>query len=180
MKIANLFTGLRIVLLVPLFWLLWRGPGWGALAVYLLAGVTDVADGWLARRLNQTSRFGAFFDKLADRLLTITVAVGLIAFRPQPWPVVVACLILVMRDAVVASLNEFLPGKLDITVSTVEKVKITLNWLGFGLLMSPDLLLPWGMSHALGVILLAASALVCLTTLMDYGRRAYKVMKAET
>jgi CDP-diacylglycerol--glycerol-3-phosphate 3-phosphatidyltransferase/cardiolipin synthase len=51
---------------------------WAALAVLAAAGITDVADGWLARRLNMTSATGAALDAIADKLFAITVAVALV------------------------------------------------------------------------------------------------------
>lgn len=69
MGLANWLTILRIVL-IPAFVMLlvYRRPGW-ALAVFTLAALTDLADGWVARRRRSQSRLGAFLDPLADKLL---------------------------------------------------------------------------------------------------------------
>ena len=178
MKIANLFTGARILLMAPLFWLLMHGPDWLALGVFLLAGATDIADGWLARRLNQASRFGAFFDLLADRILTLVISIGLIVHNPRDLWLVLACMVLIGRNSVVAGLNEALSGQLDIKVSALEKAKITFNFLGFGLLMSPAFPVAAWTSHGAGVTCLVISALLCLVTLADYGSRARKAFIA--
>ncbi len=178
MKIANLFTGLRIVLMAPLFWLLLQGPGWWTLFVFLLAGLTDIADGYLARRLNQASRFGAFFDLLADRILTLVVGIGLIIAQPHNLPLIIACIVLIGRNSVVAGLNEALPGKLDIKVSALEKVKIAANFIGFAMLMTPPLFarasLTW---NDWGTLALSLSAVLCLATLGDYSSRAWRAFR---
>jgi cardiolipin synthase len=78
LTIPNVLSGLR-VLGVPLFLWLILGPerdGW-ALIVLMLAGITDYADGWLARRLNQTSRLGQLLDPAADRLYIVATLIGL-------------------------------------------------------------------------------------------------------
>ena len=178
MKIANILTGTRIATLVPLFWLLSQGPSWLALGIFLLAGVTDILDGYLARKLNQASKFGAFFDLLADRLLTLTLVFGLL-IAPNTPPIVIPCLILVGRDMLVSGLNEALPGQLNIRVSLLERFKIFFQFAGFAILMMPPLFaaqagIVW---KDWGLIALSVSALLCLATLGDYIGRAVKAFK---
>jgi cardiolipin synthase len=104
--VPNLVSMLRL-LGVPLFLWLVLGPeadGW-ALAVLALAGVTDWADGYLARRLDQTSKLGEVLDPVADRLYILAVVVGL-AFRDiVPWWVAI---VLPLRDALLWGLVPFL------------------------------------------------------------------------
>ncbi|HTU46378.1 MAG TPA: CDP-alcohol phosphatidyltransferase family protein [Bryobacteraceae bacterium] len=71
--LPNLLTAMRIALIAPFGWLCMRGYDISALSVFLFAGVTDTVDGTLARRFNQSSKFGRLADPLADKLLT-TVA----------------------------------------------------------------------------------------------------------
>ena len=78
LTIPNALSALR-VLGAPLFLWLILGPerdGW-ALIVLMLSGITDYADGWLARRLNQTSRLGQLLDPAADRLYILATLIGL-------------------------------------------------------------------------------------------------------
>jgi cardiolipin synthase len=92
---------------VPVFLWLVLGPeadGW-ALALLMVSGITDYLDGWLARRLDQTTRLGQVLDPVADRLYILAVVVGL-AFREIiPWWV---ALILPLRDALLWVLVPFL------------------------------------------------------------------------
>lgn len=99
--VPNLLSVIRLAGL-PLFAWLLLGPhadGW-ALAVLILSGITDWADGKLARLLNQTSRLGALLDPFVDRLYVVTTLVGFGVRDLVPWWVV---LVLVGRDVVLAA-----------------------------------------------------------------------------
>ena len=76
--LPNLISMIRLAG-VPVFLWLVLGPeadGW-ALALLMVSGITDFLDGWLARRLNQTSVVGQILDPVADRLYILAVVVGL-------------------------------------------------------------------------------------------------------
>ena len=181
--ISNLLTLTRIALAVPLFWLLQSDGSyhrWAALCVFLLAGLTDVADGYLARRLGQTSAFGAMFDLLADRLLTLALVAAFIAHGQLTGLMTAVVLVLVVRDFVVAGLNEALPGRLDIQVGLLERIKITCQFFGFGFLIVPDFRLPDVSLYAnsFGVVVLMVAAVVALVSLVDYAARARKAFAA--
>ncbi len=84
--VPNLLSFARL-LGVPLFLWLLLGPhadGW-ALAILMISGVTDWADGVLARKLNQTSTLGALLDPLADRLYILATLAGLVLRQVIPW-----------------------------------------------------------------------------------------------
>lgn len=100
LTVPNLLSVLRL-LGVPLFLWLLLGPhadGW-ALLVLALSGITDWADGVLARKLDQLSRLGALLDPLADRLYILATLVGLVLRQVIPWELAV---VLVGRDVVLA------------------------------------------------------------------------------
>lgn len=173
-KIANVLTGARLCLMVPLFALLTQGPGYAALAVFLLAGLTDILDGYLARKLNQASPFGAFFDLLADRMLTLTLFAGLLSFGAPSLGLIVVAVVLIGRDLLVAGLNEALPGQLNIRVTPLERIKIACQFLGFALLITPAMAEPvlWAQ---VGLGALYVGAALSVMTMIDYSRRAAKV-----
>jgi cardiolipin synthase len=92
---------------VPLFlWLILvpEADGW-ALLVLMLSGVSDYLDGYLARRLHQTSKLGEILDPVADRLYILAVVIGLAVRDIIPWWV---ALILPLRDALLWCLVPFL------------------------------------------------------------------------
>ena len=102
MNLPNLLTLLRIIL-VPVFLYMLFQPDIlmriGALAVFAFASFTDLLDGWLARKLNQESAFGKFFDPLADKFLVIATLIGFVAldkFIPM-WMV----LVIIARDVLI-------------------------------------------------------------------------------
>ncbi|MDP3997317.1 MAG: CDP-alcohol phosphatidyltransferase family protein [bacterium] len=66
---ANAVTAVRLVLIIFFVWLLLAGEVTAATIMFILAWLLDAADGWLGRRLNQTTDFGYYFDKAVDRLL---------------------------------------------------------------------------------------------------------------
>lgn len=84
--VPNLLSVLRLAG-VPLFlWLvLVPEADWWALAVLMLSGVTDFLDGYLARKLNQTSVVGQILDPVADRLYILAVVIGLALRDIIPW-----------------------------------------------------------------------------------------------
>jgi cardiolipin synthase len=101
LTIPNLLSFARL-LGVPLFLWLLLGPhadGW-ALAVLMISGFTDWADGVLARKLNQMSKLGALLDPLADRLYILAALFGLVIRDVIPWWLAA---ILIGRDLVLLS-----------------------------------------------------------------------------
>ena len=179
--ISNAITSIRLVLLAPLFLLASAASAefrWMALAVFLTAGLTDVLDGFVARKLGETSKAGAMLDLLADRLLTLTVVVALAASGALRGVWLAAGGLLIARDLAVATLNETLPGQLDIRVSPAERVKIALQFSAFALLIAPPIHPMQGPdSHDLGRWALGAAALLACATVVDYGRRAARAWR---
>lgn len=131
----NLLTLLRI-LLVPVFILAyylsysWAPPL--ATILFVLAALTDWLDGYLARRLNQTSAFGAFLDPVADKLM-VASALVLLASDPRVQARVIdvrlftiVVIIIIGREITVSALREWmaeLGGRARVAVSVVGKLK---------------------------------------------------------
>ena len=115
--VPNVLTMIRL-LLVPVFVIVYfrtaAEPKYAALAVFAAASLTDMLDGFLARKLNQITDFGKLFDPLADKLMVLTALVCQALTGVFPWAavIVVACkelfmviggLFLLSRDVVVYS-----------------------------------------------------------------------------
>jgi cardiolipin synthase len=192
--VSNAITLFRTFLTLPLFLLLaLGGDARIALALFLGAGLLDMVDGKVARARNETSAFGAMIDLLGDRLLTAAAVIGLIATGSN---FALAGIVLIARDLIVASMNEALPGKLEIKVSVLEKIKIVAAFLGLSLLIAGECFLQawqraasdgvntgmesWnqaalaGVSFQAGGIMLIIAAVLTLVTLVDYWRRALR------
>ena len=82
--ISNILTVIRVAL-IPIVVAIYLvgGSGYLTAGLFLLAGITDWADGYLARKRNELSAFGAFLDPVADKLMVCAVLVLLVADRDQ-------------------------------------------------------------------------------------------------
>jgi CDP-diacylglycerol--glycerol-3-phosphate 3-phosphatidyltransferase len=166
---------MRAVLVGPLLWSLHRdGQGVSLLTAALLGLATgsDLVDGWLARRLGQTSRLGRILDPLADKVLLGGLAVGLLMWRSYPMWLV--GLLLVRDGAIVAIGLVFLRRRaLVIAASALGKastVVLSITAVAW-VLPFPDLL---RQSLAMG-----AGALLVLSGL-GYARTAWRLATADT
>ena len=75
--IPNLITGLRFILVIPISVFIYQGNYFTALVLFIVAGLSDGLDGYLARRFNWTSEFGQFADPLADKCLILATLLAL-------------------------------------------------------------------------------------------------------
>lgn len=121
-QLPNAITALRILLVAPIAWLLWRGHYSGALALMAVAGVSDLVDGALARRYEWRSEFGAMLDPVADKLMVVILFVVLTVQGHLPlWLAVVV----VARDGVIllgAGVYRWLFGEVSIAPTLISKV----------------------------------------------------------
>ncbi|NBB92539.1 MAG: CDP-alcohol phosphatidyltransferase family protein [Gammaproteobacteria bacterium] len=98
--IPNLLTIGRMVVVPPLVWLLLIGQFQWALALAVFAGVSDLLDGWLARRFSWQSRWGGIFDPLADKLLMVAGYLTLGWLGELPWWLIG---LVILRDLVIVA-----------------------------------------------------------------------------
>lgn len=146
--IPNQITLFRIIL-IPIFLIVFYLPlswsNFGAFAVFWLASVSDALDGYLARKLNQSSAFGAFIDPVADKLMVVAALV-MIAQDYQTWWVSIPAIIMIAREVFISALREFMSsrGKRDIiAVSNMGKYKTAAQMLGImGLIWQPSYDIP--------------------------------------
>jgi cardiolipin synthase len=158
--LPNLITGLRFLLLLPLYLCLTQGDNperWAALGLYVFAGLTDVLDGRIARSLGQATSLGHLLDRMADVLLTLTAVIGLLVNGTiRDWTAA-AALVVIGRE--VAH-----PRPHAVEVDWLERVKIALQFIGLGLMMAPWA--PGLDSHAAGGWVFIACAGLTLMTLV--------------
>ena len=130
MTLANQLTLIRILLiplLVIVFYLPydWRFPV--SSMIFLLAAVTDWLDGWVARKFDQSTPFGAFLDPVADKLMVAVALVLLVEVHDSPLFAVPA-VIIIGREIVISALREWmaeLGKRASVAVSMMGKVKTT-------------------------------------------------------
>jgi cardiolipin synthase len=89
LSIPNLITLGRVIFIHIIFWLLVSGQTRAAFLLFVLAGVTDAVDGWLAKRWNMQTELGAYLDPMADKLLIVSIYVALgVAGELPSWLVI--------------------------------------------------------------------------------------------
>lgn len=93
MNTANKLTMLRVIL-IPVYLVVWylnfAGNNYVALAIFIIASLTDLLDGYIARHYNQVTDFGKFMDPLADKVLVLTAMICFCAMGRLPaWALVI-------------------------------------------------------------------------------------------
>ena len=183
MNIPTFLTFIRIGL-IPIFVLAYYLPvTWANIAttaIFVLAGVTDWFDGYLARRLNQTSAFGAFLDPVADKLMVAVALILLMQTHPNAWMAVPAAII-IGREITVSALREWmaeLGKRAHVAVSFLGKYKTALQILALILLLyhKPLLGLP---TQLIGFALLYLAAGLTVWSMFVYLETAWTVLRAK-
>lgn len=181
MKIPNILTLLRIIL-IPVFILVYYMPGpWASLAsaaIFSLAAITDWFDGYLARRLEQSTPFGAFLDPVADKLMVASALVVLVETFAEPW-ITVPAIIIIGREIVISALREWMAevGKrARVAVSMIGKIKTTLQMASIIVLLAFPALSPL---TEIGVIALYGASLLTLWSMMLYLKAAWPFLKED-
>lgn len=175
MNIPNILTLARIAfipLLVVLFYLpfSWSMPV--AAGLFGLASITDWLDGYLARRWNQSTPFGAFLDPVADKLMVV-VALALLIERYDTLVLTLPALVIIGREIVISALREWMAemGKRGmVAVSWVGKLKTTLQMVSLLILLA---LPPTHEFALLGVIVLYTAAILTLWSMIQYLKAAW-------
>jgi CDP-diacylglycerol---glycerol-3-phosphate 3-phosphatidyltransferase len=179
LNLPNLITLLRI-LLIPLIvgvfylpdaWLAEPGKNTAACSIFIVAALTDWLDGYLARRLNQMSAFGAFLDPVADKLVVVGALIVLLKLGRVD---MVIGLIIVGREIAISALREWMAQvgrSRSVAVAFVGKVKTAGQMVAIPLLLYHDDLLGVN-AQWLGTILISVAAVLTVVSMLYYLRRA--------
>ncbi len=177
MNIPNILTTFRIVLipvLVVVVYLPFGWTGWAAAAIFSVAAITDWIDGYLARKLDQSTPFGAFLDPVADKLMVAVALVLLLEDYHAPW-FTIAVAIIICREIMISALREWmaeLGKRTSVAVSIIGKFKTTLQMVAIILLLSQT-----SMHNAhielLGFATLAIAAGLTIWSMFVYIRAAW-------
>ncbi|MCW5752876.1 MAG: CDP-diacylglycerol--glycerol-3-phosphate 3-phosphatidyltransferase [Alphaproteobacteria bacterium] len=183
LRLPNLLTLSRIVVipaLVGTFYLDSPASNWLALTLFVLAGITDFFDGWLARRNGLVSNLGRFLDPVADKLLVAAAIVMIVAFDRVDGVSVLAAVVIMCREIMVTGLREFLAEiRVAVPVSRLAKWKTALQMVAIGFLLLGDAgpaALPVTM---IGTVLLWIAAILTLYTGYDYLRAGLRYLTDE-
>jgi CDP-diacylglycerol---glycerol-3-phosphate 3-phosphatidyltransferase len=185
--IANYLTVARIVM-IPLVVILFYAPyPWAAPASavgFILAAVTDSLDGYLARRLGQTSALGAFLDPVADKLMVAVALVLLVSHEPQELRyikfnphllITLTAAVIVGREITISALREWMAemgARGKVAVSAMGKLKTIFQMTGLSMMLfrSDVWFIP---AFELGVYCLVAAAALTLWSMVVYLRAAW-------
>ena len=154
---------------------------WGAVGLFILAGVTDYFDGYLARHLNQLSSFGRVLDPIADKLLVGAIIIMLAySGRLDNYYCVIPAVIILCREILVSGLREFLAEiKVGLLVTRLAKWKTTFQMLALPVLMValPRYSDPCFHLQEVGAFALWFAAAMTVITGYDYWRSGSKYLK---
>ena len=178
-NLPNIVTGARIAL-IPIFAVIYvlAGAGhWLAAMLFAAAAATDWLDGYLARRLNQTTPFGAFLDPVADKLIVVTALVLLIGSHANLW-LTIPGVVIIGREIVISALREWMSevNRRGLVAATwIGKLKTALQMFSIIVLLANPPLLdrPWVI---IGYVLLYAAALMTLWSMISYLRAAWPTL----
>ncbi len=179
--IPNILTFLRIALIpvvVCLFYFDRPLSNWLAASFFILACITDYLDGYLARTLKQTTRFGVFLDPIADKLLVAATILMLVGFNRIEGLSLIPAIIILCREILVSGLREFLAEvHVSVPVTQLAKWKTGIQMTALSLLIIEELpVFPISL-EVLGLIGLWIAALLTLITGFDYLRAGLKHME---
>jgi CDP-diacylglycerol--glycerol-3-phosphate 3-phosphatidyltransferase/cardiolipin synthase len=181
LNVPNLVTLSRIVLIPLLIGIFYLPEGMLtrehqniiATAIFILAGITDWLDGYLARRLNQMSAFGAFLDPVADKLIVAAALVVLLHLQPPRVDALVA-LIIIGREIAISALREWMAkvGQAkSVGVAFIGKLKTVSQMVAIPLLLFHDRLLGLDCQW-LGTVLINVAAVLTVISMLYYLRKA--------
>jgi len=182
MTVPTMLTLLRIALVPVLVLFFYLPYDWSYLActvVFVLAAVTDIADGYIARKTGQMSRFGEFLDPVADKIMVATALILLVQ-RQESYQVIfaISAAIIIGRELAISALREWMSEigeQALLKVSGIGKLKTIFQMTAIGFLLYHENL--WWIPVALiGELLLYTAAALTLWSMWTYLKSAWPVI----
>ena len=177
--IPNVLTMIRIILIPVFVVLFFKGHKMAALAVFCAASLTDMLDGYLARKLNQITDFGKLFDPLADKLMVLTAMICQTFWGPLP---LVAVIIVAAKELMMVLGGMFMLSRNVVVYSNYFGKAAQVGFIASLILsffhdnfvnrnvqlwgMTPDILLLW-ITVALSIIAMAVYAAEAVKTIRN-------------
>ena len=184
LNIPILLTWLRVALIplvvglfyLPSDWMSLQDRNLAATSVFIVAAITDWSDGFLARRWNETSAFGAFLDPVADKLM---VAVALLVLVQLDRVDAIIAGIIIGREITISALREWMAqigATRSVAVSSIGKIKTAAQMTAIPMLLFHDSL--FGIDiHFWGEYLLWIAGVLTVWSMFYYLRRAWPLIK---
>lgn len=185
--IANVLTVARIIMIPLVVCLFFMPQEWAKAAtgwIFILAAVTDSLDGYLARKLGQTSALGAFLDPVADKLMVAVALILLVSYDPpmlefikfDPHTLIaLTASVIVGREITISALREWMAemgARGKVAVSSMGKLKTIFQMTGLSMMLFRDDV--WFIpAFELGLYCLVAAAALTLWSMVVYLRAAW-------
>ena len=137
MTLASYITLLRIILISPIIYSISAGYEILALTLFIIAGITDYFDGFIARKTKTETSFGAFLDLLADKLLVCLVLLWCSILSPS-YLIIIPVFAIIGRELIISSIRQFLvqkTGKNPIKVTYIAKSKTSIQMIAISFLI---------------------------------------------
>jgi cardiolipin synthase len=184
-NIPIFLTWLRVALIplvvgvfyLPHTWLTPFAQGIAATAIFIVAAVTDWFDGFLARRWNQTSAFGAFLDPVADKLMVSGALLVLVQLDRVNAAV---AFVIIGREIAISALREWMAqigASKSIAVSSLGKIKTTAQMIAIPMLLYYDQLFAIVDTRIWGQWLLGVATILTVWSMLYYLRKAWPLIK---
>jgi CDP-diacylglycerol--glycerol-3-phosphate 3-phosphatidyltransferase len=181
----TLFRVLLLPVMVVVFYLPFRWSNLGAAAVFVIAGFTDWLDGYLARRMNLTSAFGAFLDPVADKLMVAVTLFLLVQSHPGGWQGVllaVTASVIVGREISVSALREWMAqigARSKVKVAFLGKLKTLAQMVALVVLLVQHDTESLA-SYNIGEALLVLAGILTIWSGVDYLRAAWPSLRGDS
>ncbi|MDH4478659.1 MAG: CDP-diacylglycerol--glycerol-3-phosphate 3-phosphatidyltransferase [Rhodoferax sp.] len=149
-----------------------------ATLMFVAFALTDWLDGYLARKLNQTSSFGAFLDPVADKFLVCACVLVLVHLQRAD---VFVALIIIGREIAISALREWMAqigASKSVAVHMIGKLKTVAQMVAIPFLLFDGLLFGVVDTHAWGVVLIWAAAALTVWSMVFYLQKAVPEIRA--
>ncbi|MDH3338753.1 MAG: CDP-diacylglycerol--glycerol-3-phosphate 3-phosphatidyltransferase [Gammaproteobacteria bacterium] len=179
--LLTLFRIAAIPLVVVLFYSPLEQARPIAAILFGVAAVTDMLDGWVARRFGQTSKFGEFLDPVADKLMVAIVLVMLVQGDPL-WYVDIIAMIIIGREITISALREWMATigeRANVQVNWSGKVKTVLQMFGIGFMVYQHEFLGFDI-YGIGFVMLVAAAGMTIWSMVVYLRSAWPFISLDS
>ena len=184
LNLANILTLFRIAaipVVVVCFFAPFDNARPVAAILFGIAAITDLIDGWVARKFNQMSRFGEFLDPVADKLMVVIVLVLIVQADSSLWEDIIA-MIIIGREITVSALREWMATigeRATVKVQLSGKIKTTLQMFGIAFMVWQQPM--FGIDiYKIGYFLLIAAAIMTIYSMYAYLKAAWPMLKEGT
>ena len=177
MTLASYISSLRIILIIPIIFLTSfqiSAYNYLSLFLFIIAGLTDYIDGYIARKTNTETSLGALLDLLADKLLVCVLLIWLISLNDSLF-YSIPTIVIITRELTISSMRQFLLEKKelkDLKVSYIARSKTTMQIICISLIIiSPEF---GDLFYSFALFLLCLTAMLSLFSFYDYMAKWFK------